>query len=107
MPGSSISPVAANLLPGDPLLQQLTTKLHAGRPAAIAAVPTQKGKGQKKKDKSGASTPANGASGSQTPVNGSGTDTPAAVGRLWEVELDDTVIFPEGDFDPHRRVLAL
>lgn len=90
---------------GDPLLQFLTTRIHAVRPAAIAAVPTQKGKGQKKKDKSapssGAATPAaanGGTSGAQTPVPGQ------EAGRLWEVELEDTVIFPEGQFKSHLRI---
>ena len=95
---------------GDPLLQSLTTYIHSIRPAAITAVPSQKGKGQKKKDKSapasGATTPlTGGTSGTQTPT-GNDTGPSAPEGRLWEVELDDTVIFPEGTSNTslHARV---
>lgn len=57
----------------------------------------QKGKGIKKKDKSNAGTP--GGSGTATPSTGEVEVQGLEVsGKLWEVEMDDTVIFPEGTF---------
>lgn len=57
----------------------------------------QKGRAKQKKSKSGSATPA-------TPSGPSGTATPAepAVpeGQLWEVQLEDTILFPEGGGQP-------
>ncbi|WVQ82561.1 hypothetical protein IAT38_004690 [Cryptococcus sp. DSM 104549] len=73
----------------DPLLRHLRTKVHAAREAAIAAPPAPKGKGNMKKGpKSGTSTP-------KVEENGE-----KEKGKLWEVELEDTVIFPEGGGQP-------
>lgn len=67
------------LTAGDPLLRRLTSKIVSARPAQ--SVPVAQ-KGRQKKGKNG--TPAE-----------SGTATP--VGNLWEVELEDTIVFPEGE----------
>ncbi|KAK4686478.1 hypothetical protein P7C73_g3642, partial [Tremellales sp. Uapishka_1] len=63
----------------DPLLRTLRTTVHSASPAAFAVPPPQKGKANKKK----VETPA-------------ASESPTPVGKLWEVELMDTVIFPEG-----------
>ena len=81
---------------GDPLLRRLRTKVVSARPTSIAAPPLAKGKEKKKK-----STPS--ASGSSSPAsvpNGANGATTESEGKLWEVELEDTVIFPEGGGQP-------
>jgi alanyl-tRNA synthetase/misacylated tRNA(Ala) deacylase len=70
--------------------------VHATSPASAAPL-AQKGR-EKKKNKSAAATP------SETP-GGSGTATP--VGKLWEVELEDTVVFPEGELGYQLSRLSL
>lgn len=114
----SLRSVAPLSRPGDPLLRVFRTKVHAARPASIAAPPPPKGKGLKKKSAASA-----GGSGA-TSAAASGTSTPAPAeaksegkghvigdggikgvqvasggssGKLWEVELLDTVVFPEGN----------
>ncbi|KAL7420208.1 hypothetical protein Q5752_005175 [Cryptotrichosporon argae] len=62
----------------NPLLRTLRTTVLAVRPAK--ALPVQKGREKQKKDK--------------------GEATPTASGALWEVEVNDTVIFPEGGGQP-------
>ncbi len=66
------------------MLQELTSRVASVTPAAAPPL-AQKGRA-KKKDKSSAASS----------VNGTGVNTPAEQGKLWEVELEDTVIFPEG-----------
>lgn len=78
---------------GDPLLRRLTTKITSAKPAPILAVPMQKGKGIKKKDKNGSTNGTPGGSGTTTPAVEATTEI---IGKLWEVELEDTVCFPEG-----------
>ncbi|ORY22131.1 hypothetical protein BCR39DRAFT_552207, partial [Naematelia encephala] len=68
----------------DPLLRRMTTRVVAVRPAALAAPPAQRGKANKKKPVEKVEEPSN-----------EGT-----VGGLWEVETEDTVIFPEGGGQP-------
>lgn len=76
------------LKPGDPLLQSLTTRVVSAVPAAAPPL-AQKGR-QKKKGSATSS------------VNGTGANTPAEPqGKLWEVELEDTIIFPEGASSSH------
>ncbi|KAK8844706.1 hypothetical protein IAR55_006555 [Kwoniella newhampshirensis] len=74
----------------DPLLRSLRTTVHAVREAQIRAPPIPKGKaGIKKK-------PA-----APVVVNGDGLgEKKEEKGKLWEVELVDTVIFPEGGGQP-------
>ncbi|CAK9787326.1 ThrRS/AlaRS common domain-containing protein [Cutaneotrichosporon oleaginosum] len=72
----------------DPLLQALTTRVVSVAPAAAPPL-AQKGRA-KKKDKGSAASSA----------TGTGANTPAEQGKLWEVELEDTVIFPEGGGQP-------
>ncbi|WVN88493.1 uncharacterized protein L203_103704 [Cryptococcus depauperatus CBS 7841] len=69
----------------DPLLRTLRTKVHAAREASVAAPPAPKGKHNQKKKTATSDAP--------TLVNGKGTQEK---GVLWEIELLDTVIFPEG-----------
>ncbi|GMK58704.1 hypothetical protein CspeluHIS016_0601460 [Cutaneotrichosporon spelunceum] len=74
----------------DPLLQELTTRVVS---VAVSAAPPLAQKGRaKKKDKSSSSAASS--------INGTGANTPAEQGKLWEVELEDTVIFPEGGGQP-------
>ncbi|WVR03150.1 hypothetical protein IAU60_000140 [Kwoniella sp. DSM 27419] len=74
----------------DPLLQSLRTRLHAANKAVIKAPPPQKGKGGQKK-----AQVANGTTNGSTAGNAETTK-----GDLFEVELLDTVIFPEGGGQP-------
>ena len=76
---------------GDPLLRKLRTKVVSVRPASLAAPPVSKGKEKKKK--------ANGAAPSASTTNGTSTPTEPE-GKLWEIEVEDTVIFPEGGGQP-------
>jgi hypothetical protein len=55
----------------------------------------QKGKGIEKKDKNGSMNATPGGSGTTTPAVEA---TGEVVGKLWELELEDTVCFPEGKF---------
>ncbi|WWD22741.1 hypothetical protein CI109_107234 [Kwoniella shandongensis] len=81
----------------DPLLRSLRTTVHSAREATIAAPPIPKGKvGSKKKSATSTSTTT---SGNATPVTNGGGDK-TKEGKLWEVELNDTVIFPEGGGQP-------
>ncbi|ODN73823.1 hypothetical protein L202_07349 [Cryptococcus amylolentus CBS 6039] len=68
----------------DPLLHKMRTKVYAAREASVTAPPPPKGKAKQKK---GAAL-----------VNGDAK--PEEKGKLWEVELLDTVIFPEGGGQP-------
>lgn len=71
----------------------MTSRVYATAPAAAPPL-AQKGRHLKKKGASATSTPAD------TP-HGSGSATPVVPpGKLWEVELDDTVVFPEGGGQP-------
>ncbi|BEJ14469.1 hypothetical protein CspHIS471_0402360 [Cutaneotrichosporon sp. HIS471] len=70
----------------DPLLQELTTRVVSVAPASTAPL-AQKGRA-KKKDKGSATSS----------VNVTGANTPVEHGKLWEVELEDTIIFPEGKY---------
>jgi alanyl-tRNA synthetase/misacylated tRNA(Ala) deacylase len=66
----------------------------------MAEPPAAKGRAKQKKPSSGAQTP-NGTS--TPPANGSGGANEAEKedkGRLWEVQLEDTIIFPEGGGQP-------
>ncbi|ODN89685.1 cytoplasmic protein [Cryptococcus wingfieldii CBS 7118] len=63
----------------DPLLHKMRTKVYAAREASVTAPPPPKGKAKQKKG--------------AAPVNGDAR--PEEKGKLWEVELLDTVIFPE------------
>ncbi|WVO20689.1 uncharacterized protein IAS62_001988 [Cryptococcus decagattii] len=71
----------------DPLLRILRTKVHAAREAGLTSAPPPKGKAKQKK---GA------ASSSEQSVALKEENK----GKLWEVELLDTVIFPEGGGQP-------
>lgn len=87
--------MVGTLMTGDPLLKCLRTRVVSARPAAIAEPPAAKGRAkQKKKD----NIPAD--SSSTTPNGTGGTTTPVDKGVLWDVELEDTVIFPEGGGQP-------
>ncbi|WVW81328.1 hypothetical protein I302_103319 [Kwoniella bestiolae CBS 10118] len=68
----------------DPLLRSLKTRVHAVKEASIKTAPPPKGKGNKKKG------------GDEIPKEGKMEDK----GKLYEVELLDTVIFPEGGGQP-------
>ncbi|WWC97509.1 hypothetical protein V866_004392 [Kwoniella sp. B9012] len=67
----------------DPLLRSLKTRIHAVKEASIKTAPPPKGKGNKKKN--------------DTPQE---TAKAEDRGKLYEVELLDTVIFPEGGGQP-------
>lgn len=87
-------------IPGDPLLRRLRSKVVSSKIASIAAPPPAKGKEKEKKKKAITDTITTGASTSAPNVNG-GNQTPGKpLGKLWEVELEDTVIFPEGGGQP-------
>ncbi|TXT05025.1 hypothetical protein VHUM_03845 [Vanrija humicola] len=73
----------------DPLLRSLNSRVVAARPASDAPL-AQKGRDRKKKGSE--------ASSAATSAAPSGAATPT--GKLWEVELEDTVIFPEGGGQP-------
>lgn len=90
MPAYVPSPLHPLTGPGDPLLKSLTSRVVATRPASDAPL-AQKGRDRKKKASSEASSAA-------TSAAPSGAATPT--GKLWEVELEDTVIFPEGGGQP-------
>ncbi|KAL1407111.1 hypothetical protein Q8F55_006525 [Vanrija albida] len=68
----------------DPLLRTLTRRVVAAHPAPDVPL-AQKGRDRKKATPSSSAAP----SGAATPT-----------GALWEVELEDTVIFPEGGGQP-------
>ncbi|WWC90141.1 uncharacterized protein L201_005074 [Kwoniella dendrophila CBS 6074] len=71
----------------DPLLRSLKTKVHSVREASIKTAPPPKGKGNKKKG--GDSVDSRNA---EIPIEDKG--------KLYEIELLDTVIFPEGGGQP-------
>ncbi|WVQ94238.1 hypothetical protein IAU59_001316 [Kwoniella sp. CBS 9459] len=77
----------------DPLLRSLRTTVHSARKATIKAPPPPKGKDKVKKSKSPSS---------DAVPNGEsfGESSKEVKGELWEVELLDTVIFPEGGGQP-------
>ncbi|WVF66628.1 hypothetical protein IAT40_001368 [Kwoniella sp. CBS 6097] len=79
----------------DPLLRSLRTTIHSGKQATIKAPPPPKGKDKAKKSK-GQSSAAVDTDGGDAGSSKVGADK----GALWEVELLDTVIFPEGGGQP-------
>ncbi|RXK39145.1 hypothetical protein M231_03650 [Tremella mesenterica] len=68
----------------DPLLRTLRTKVISSQLAKVTAAPPQKGRGKKK----------GGASIEET------QEKTITSGTLWEVQTEDTVIFPEGGGQP-------
>ncbi|OCF34798.1 hypothetical protein I316_03342 [Kwoniella heveanensis BCC8398] len=76
----------------DPLLRSMRTTIHSARQASIKAPPPPKGKDKAKKPK-----------GQSSASSANGNDSESGKedkGALWEVELLDTVIFPEGGGQP-------
>ncbi|OWT37649.1 cytoplasmic protein [Cryptococcus neoformans Bt1] len=71
----------------DPLLRILRTKVHAAREANITSPPPPKGKAKQKK-------------GAVFASEQNVALKEESKGKLWEVELLDTVIFPEGGGQP-------
>lgn len=112
---NSLASVWKYLYPGDPLLRELKSRVVRVAEAQIAEPPAAKGRAKQKKkttdtpSSSGAATPipivnGNGhANGHSTAEGGEAKDK----GKLWEISLEDTVIFPEGGGQPFDTGLMI